>query len=369
MNIFVNARFLTQNISGVQRYAIEISKRLKQSLPEVVFLTPKNIIQNELAQTLNAKAFGRLTGHLWEQMELPMFIKKNSGREQYLLLNFSNVAPLMCRNNFVSLHDITFIKFASSYSFLFSTYYKLLIPRIIRRARHVFTVSETVKQELHEHFKISTQKISVTYNAIDARIFNTDDRNPQGEDETINSLGKYILAVSMFNPIKNLPRLISAFISANLDGVKLVIVGGHYKSFKKDKNGIDAQNRPDIIFLGRINDPKKINLLYRKAQAFVFPSLYESFGIPPLEAMASGCPTIVSKAGALPEVCGDATCYVDPYDVNSIASAIKKLLSDNSYRNNLILLGKQQAAKYDWQNAVEVILQKIKDFEALAKCA
>src|SRR5438045_3960670 len=99
MTIIVNGKFLSQNISGVQRYATEISKQLKASTPDIVFLAPHNILHGGLADFLEARIVGRRTGHLWEQIDLPLYLKKNFGKEKYVLLNFTNTAPLLCANN------------------------------------------------------------------------------------------------------------------------------------------------------------------------------------------------------------------------------------------------------------------------------
>ena len=352
---------LTQNISGVQRYAIEITRRLNKILPETIFLTPANIIHNEIAVELNAKVIGKHTGHLWEQFDLPLYIRRNYNEKKYILINLANTAPLLIRNNIVTIHDITFIKFPQSYSFLFGSFYRLLIPIIIKRAKLIFTVSRTAKEEILEFFKLDPSFVVVTYNAIDSALTDHKFNEKKHFPETLvkKSVNKYILTISMFNPIKNLISLLRAFDLLELDNVKLVVVGEAYKSFKKIKEIEKYKNHKNVIFLGQINNKEEIMNLYSNAEIFVFPSLYESFGIPPLEAMACDCPVIVSKAGALPEVCGDAAYYINPQDINCIKEAILDVFSNLELRNHLINKGKIQINNFNWDVSAANIINSI----------
>lgn len=361
MKVIVNGKFLTQNVSGVQRYAMEMSKQLKAKVPDILFLTPRNVLHTALAQTLEAEVIGHRTGHLWEQVDLPLCVTRRFGKKKYVLLNFTNTAPLLCPRNLLTLHDITFLKFASSYSFLFSTYYKLIVPQLVKRAVALFTVSETARKELEDQFGLAKGKIQVTYNAIDRSIFN----DVKITNKKLQALLKnreaerYVLAVSMFNPIKNLTRLIASFQNAKLPNLKLVIVGEHYKSFKKQNGLAQQQANPNLVFLGRIDDAKALNFLYQNATAFAFPSLYESFGIPPLEAMASGCPVVVSNAGALSEVCADAAYYVNPTDVEDMTKGLKKMMNDEVLRRRLIQKGKERVLQFSWEQSANVVLQTL----------
>ena len=128
---YVNARFLTQNITGVQRYAIEISKQLKIQLGnEVRFVSPKNIIHNKIAEELEVCVVGKNRGHIWEQFDLPIYLTKNKSP---LLLNLANTAPICYGNNIVTLHDIAFERFSENFNWKFGIFYRLLIPRIAKK--------------------------------------------------------------------------------------------------------------------------------------------------------------------------------------------------------------------------------------------
>ena len=149
----VNSRFLTQNITGVQRFAIEISKQLKKLLnSKIQFVAPKNIIHKDLAEELDVKVIGYNTGHLWEQIDLPLYL---SSIGKPLLLNLSNTAPLFYKNKIVTIHDVAFKRFPQTYSFKFRMFYNLLIPIILKNSKHILTVSEFSKNEINKIYGIS----------------------------------------------------------------------------------------------------------------------------------------------------------------------------------------------------------------------
>src|SRR5687768_11068529 len=138
----VNARFLTQPITGVQRFAIEISKELKKANPQIKFIAPKEIIHHNLANELNAQLYGKMSGHFWEQLELPAYLKK---QHSPLLINLANLAPVTYNNYIATIHDLSFLQFPKSYSRKFYYYYKFLIPKIAGRAKKIITVSENAR--------------------------------------------------------------------------------------------------------------------------------------------------------------------------------------------------------------------------------
>ena len=358
MKVLVNSRFLSQNISGVQRFAIEISRGLKKNYNNIEFLSPAKIIHKEIAKELNVITVGKSSSHLWEQFELPLFIKKNYSSQPFILVNLANSAPILIDRNLITIHDLTVIKYSSSYSFLYATFYKIIFNIIIKKALHIFTVSESSKRDIVEKFHLRPAKITVVYNAV-AKIF-INNISESNENFNLPIKEKYILTVSMFNPLKNLHRLLQAFEMLEKKPIKLIIVGGHYKSFKKIKEIEKYRTNPDIIFLGQLNDVQKLVTLYKHAELFVFPSIYESFGIPTLEAMACGCPVVVSRAGALPEVCEDAAIYIeDPFNVITIKNAMQSVLNNSYLKNKLRILGFEQVKKFRWERSVQILLGKI----------
>ena len=218
----------------------------------------------------------------------------------------------------------------------------------------IVTVSDFSRQELMTHFQIPEHKISVIPNAVSRQF-----RQMAAEAEWMeNPHGEYILAVSSIEPRKNFPNLIRAFNRLKLEDTKLLIVGSRESIFHNPELSSLVEGNPNIHFTGYVTD-RELAGLYRHAKLFVFPSFYEGFGIPPLEAMACGCPTVVSRAASLPEVCGDASHYVDPESVESIASGITDVLTDEGYRNTLIERGKKQVNQYDWDRSARQYLQLV----------
>lgn len=350
--IYVNARFLTQNITGAQRCAIEISRALKRLQPDINFLAPGNIIHKELSGLFEVKRVGKLSGHFWEQVELPDYLKKQG---KPLLLNLVNTAPLNYKNKAVTIHDLSFLRHPEWFSKSFYLLYSFLIPKIIRNSRYVITVSEFSKREIIELLKIPQDKIKVIYNAVSEE-FN----DPKIIGDAIgNKHGDYILAVSSLDPRKNFKNLILAFNSLNIPGLKLVVVGRENKRIFNDKEIGKAANSANVEFTGYISDSQLAGL-YRNAKLFVYPSLYEGFGLPPLEAMSCACPVIVSKLASLPEVCKEGAYYIDPFKIESIAEGIKKVLNDQALREDLMRKGRERIKLFSWANSAKKLIEVLK---------
>lgn len=345
--LIINSRFLTQNITGVQRFAIEISKQLKKFYGEnIQFVSPKNIIHHDLAKELDVKIIGNKTGHLWEQIDLPKYLKDNGSP---LLLNLANTAPLFYKNKIVTVHDIAYERFPENFDWKFRVFYKLIIPNIIKNAHHTLTVSEFSKQEIIEFYNTDKEKISVVYNAVN-NIF-----VPKTEDKK----EKYILAVSSLNYQKNFHSLVKAFNQLNGTGTKLYLVGGINKNFASMELLNDIEENESILFKGRVDDEELVSL-YSNAICFVYPSLYEGFGIPPLEAQACGCPVICSNVASLPEVGGqDSVVYCNPYDVNDIREKIELVLNNENLQNDLRVKGFENIKRFSWENSANRIIKII----------
>jgi glycosyltransferase involved in cell wall biosynthesis len=352
--IIVNARFLTQPITGVQRFAIELCLCLIKFIPNIKFVSPKNILQTELAKQLEVHSFGMFTSHLWEQFELPIYLKQIHNP---ILLNLCNTAPLYYKKNIVCIHDIAFEVNPKWFSFAFVKLYQFLVPRIARQSLQIITVSNFSKISIMEYTGVPEEKIIVIYNGITS-IFQK--CKNQEEEKPVFS-GNFILAVSSIDPRKNLVSLVRAFKRINNYNLKLIIVGSESKIFADTQLKFEITDCPNIIFTGYLSD-KALSNLYKKAHIFVYPSLYEGFGIPPLEAMASGCPTIVSETSALPEICGDASLYINPLDIDDISTKIKLLAIDEALRQKLINKGYKQIEKYNWEKSADKIAALLKQY-------
>lgn len=351
--LIINSRFLTQKITGVQRYSVEISKQLSQIFPNTTFVSPQNIIQKELANQFQPEIYGSFSGHIWEQLELPKYLHKNKSP---LTLNLGNTAPLFYRNKILVIHDLIYLRNPEWFSKKFTYQYKFLIPKIAKNALKVVTVSEFSKKEIIELLNIPEEKIEVAYNSVSDEFVSYIDKNYK------NVYGDYILAVSSLDPRKNFKNLILAYNKLNLKDIRLLIVGAkNTKVFGDNELDNIINNNPNITFTGYVSDRELANL-YKNAKIFVYTSLYEGFGIPPLEAMACGCPTVVSNISSIPEVCSDAAYYINPHDINNIARGIYEVLNDEKTQQELKLKGLERAKVYSWSKSGKKIAQVIQNY-------
>lgn len=348
-NIYIAARFLTQPITGVQRYGIELSKAIKKlnAEYELSFVAPKNVLHGNLTNLLDTKIVGNLTGQFWDQIELLRFLKKQNNP---LVVNFSNTLPVFYKNKIVTVHDIIHLKYPVSYSY--KNYYKIIFPLMIKNSKHIITVSEFSKNEISNYFKVGKDKISVVYNGISEKF-----RPIKGKSEN------YILGVSSVAYHKNFRNLIKVFLKIKMEDIKLYIVGGfNEKIFGKESGKIldeIEKNNDKIKFLGRVDD-KYLVKLYSNAICFVYPSLYEGFGIPPLEAQACGCPIVISNIPVFKEVYGGSALYFNPLSIDDMVEKIVKIVKDEEFRQKLKEKGFINTKKYSWGSSAKQFFEVLK---------
>lgn len=351
MEFFINSRFLAQVVTGVQRYAIEISKQIKRQNPSAVFLAPNNVLDKTLAGVLGVKTVGKLTGHLWEQFDLPRFLKKQ-GRP--ILLNLCNTAPLYYPRNVVTIYDLSVLHNPDWFSLKFRLYYRLVLSQISRKALKVVTSSSFSKQKIIELLGVPQDRIVVIPGAVAEKFSNLAGKSFPNEH------GRYVLAVSSLDPRKNFARLIEAFLRARLKDVKLIVAGGQSRVFSDPGLQKIVQNADNIFLTGYLEDTQLAGL-YQNALCLVYPSLYEGFGLPVLEAMACGCPVVASRIPPLSEVCGDAAYYVEPEDIGSITNGICKVAADEQLRKTLVNKGSERTAMFSWKASAQQLLQVVKE--------
>ncbi len=288
--------------------------------------------------------------------ELPSLCRKyhlDLMHTQYFI-PFDRPCPVVC-----TIHDICFEHYKNI--FTKKEYYtqKMLIPYAAKNSACVFTVSSHAKQDIQEHYSIPEDKVIVTYNATDPSF-----RKLTSSELMVEELKKkfeikanrYILSVGNLQPRKNLVRLIRAFIKLKKTEpeIQLVLVGK--KAWMYDeilKAAIEGSE--DIIFTDYV-DQEELVRLYNGAELFVYPSFFEGFGIPPLEAMACGVPVVVANATSLPEVVGDAGSYFDPFDIDSILESIKKMLYDRELRERSIERGYERVKAFAWERSSRIIM-------------
>lgn len=290
-------------------------------------------------------------------IELPKLCKKyklDLLHTQYFI-PFSRPCPVVC-----TIHDICFEHFKDIFTKKEYFRQKLLIPYAAKHAKYIFTVSTHAKNDIVSHYHVSQDKVIVTYNAVNKNFRKLTDKELQEEElrskfHIGNSV--YVLTVGNLQPRKNLPKLIRAFVAykkKHPDDIKLVIVGKKAWMFS-DILKEACQNNRDIIFTDYVTNTDLIRL-YNAARCFVYPSFFEGFGIPPLEAMACGTPVAVSNKTSLPEVVGDAGLYFDPFKENEIEECIESMI-DRKKDENLEKIMKEQVLKFSWKESVCKIME------------
>ncbi len=348
--IYINSRFLAQSLTGVQRFATELSFQLKEILGEKIkFVAPPDIIQKEIAKELNAEIIGSHTGYFWEQVELPQYLEKQGSPP---LINFCSVAPLFYKNNIIAVHDITWVRFPETYSKSFRLVYNFLIPRLCKRAKHLITVSEFSKNELSHYYKLPKEKITIIPNAVNS-IF-----KPVFQENLYCEM--FFLAVSSVKANKNFPVILSSFekLQKRIPEAKLFVIGDLKGTAFNHINLTRYEKSPNIKMLGRVSDEDLIRY-YSNAVAFIFPSLYEGFGIPALEAQACGCPVISSNTSSMPEVLLDSVLYCNPTDSNAFAQNMYNLATNSVLRQELIRKGFDNVQRFSWKTSAEKICSDI----------
>ncbi|MFY0651224.1 MAG: glycosyltransferase family 4 protein [Cyclobacteriaceae bacterium] len=354
--LYINGRFLTQKVTGVQRFCIEVVTRLIRVIPNTVILSPRHIDNKELAKRVNARVIGKYSGYLWEQVELPIYLKKLGSP---LLLNLANTGPLLYNNQVTTIHDLAFKRHPEWFSKKVAITYNFLIPKLAQKSRHIFTVSEFSKQEINELLEINHNKITVVANAVPILVSKYHD--DIHSSDLLFEERNYVLAVGSLDPRKNMIILIKAFDRIReKHGSELILIGSESKIFRSSKELRKLLNKTGVSFTGYLSD-ERLRAAYKNARAFIYPSLYEGFGIPPLEAMTFGCPTCVSDIEVLRETCGDASLYFDPKNVESITSALDKILGDKELSSTLKTKGQYQVEKYDWDNSAKLLKSSIHD--------
>lgn len=295
----------------------------------------------------------KIYGHS-EQIKFPY---KAVGRGGVLHCPHYNI-PLLYRGKLaVTIHDITHIKYPQYLPNKAAlSYAKFMITAAIKKSSVIFTDSENTKNDLIEHFRVKSDRIKVIYCATASffRVKEKQEYEGLKDKYSINPSKKIILYVGNKKPHKNLEKLLYAFDKLKLkDDCVLVLVG---KSFDNYKNLEDIAEKLDlnkqIVHTGFISDDELVSL-YNLADVFVFPSLYEGFGLPPLEAMACGTPVVCSNTSSLPEVVGDAAYLIDPMDIASMAKGIDEVLVNSELRESLISKGFEQVKLFSWEKAVE----------------
>ncbi len=345
--IVINGRFLTQPVTGVQRYGREVLSALAGILKqesssfssryqfEILMPSVTGPVAN--LNPIPVRSIGRWGGQAWEQFELPRYAAG------YPIINFANTAPIRYRNQIVTIHDASVFAAPDGYSQSFRLWYRALHRQLAKRVPLVVTDSAFSRDELGKYCGLDSRKCLIVPLGAEHIL-----REP-ADLSILERLGlgskQFVLCAGSLNPNKNLSALVeTAHRLQKLDCSLVVAGGGNARVFQNSSISF-----PDNVkYTGYVSDAQ-LRALYESASCFVFPSKYEGFGLPPLEAMACGCPVVSSNAASLPEVGGSAAMYVDPNQPEGIAEAVIRVVQDKSHQAELSAKGKAHAAKIRWE--------------------
>ena len=301
---------------------------------------------------------------LREQIHVPWVLLRERP-DVYHAPHYVLPAAVPCRS-VVTIHDCIHLMFPQYLpNRAAHAYARATMWAAARRSDRILTVSEASKRDILHFFNVPPDKIVVVYNAIDEHFWVTPSREAVDRVRERYQLDHpFVLYVGNIKPHKNLVRLIEAFAELRKsedEDLKLLIIGDEISRLPALRRAVHQHKlHKHVRFLGYLSDDT-LAILYRLASAFVFPSLYEGFGLPPLEAMASGTPVVTSNQSSMPEVTGDAAVLVDPYDVDSIVEGMRRVLDDPACAAALGKKGQERARAFSWERSVEQIRQVYQD--------
>lgn len=359
----INGRFMGVPITGVQRFAREILLALDRVLPEhrpgvrVLMAVPPGILGTHQAmafQHIDLVEVGRRQGHAWEQLELSRF------SPDLPLVSLCNTAPLWRQRQSVVIHDAAVFSLPQAYSRKFRLAYKALHHGLARTGAKLLTVSEFSKQDLARHLHVPSKAIGVLPESGEHMLRLTPDDTILDKHDLRQR--PFVLAVSSNHMGKNFAFVAEALLTLERQqgnpGFDVVVAGGSNSTVFAQR----GTTLPSFIKrVGYVSD-EQLCSLYQHATCFVFPSVYEGFGLPPLEAMSLGCPVLASDAASIPEVCGDAAMYFQPHDASTLLKALQRvMIADEKNKRAWRERSLQHSQQWTWDRAARTLLQHMEE--------
>jgi glycosyltransferase involved in cell wall biosynthesis len=361
MHVLVDARLYSSEFTGIGRYTYELLEEFFKQKPDwkftiflgekefKVFIPPSKNIKKILA---NEKIYS-------VREQTTFLFKLNKVSADITWFPHFTVPYFYNRPYITTVHDLTLSFFPGKKmnSFIHRTVYFLVLRNALKNSKHILTVSNHTKKDLVKHENIQKEKISVVYNAVNNTFFN------KSEDfyKKYQSYKNFFLYTGQHRSHKNLLGMVKGFhlfLKTTKETFYLIITGKKSDLYTEVSEYCKNNNlNMNIIFLGLVGE-KELIFLYQNARAYIFPSFYEGAGIPPLESMASKTPVIASFSSSIPEICGDAVLYFDPYKPKTLASNLEKIIEDKDLQKDLINKGLKQVRKYSWHESAKKILDK-----------
>ncbi len=349
----INGRFLSQPSTGVQRYACEIVRALDvlltnghplASMLQIELLVPKGQTIELPLRRIRTRVVIGARGHLWEQLVLPQSLSGG-------LISLCNTGPIALSKHIVCVHDLNTRLYPASYSLQFRTLYRALLPRLGRSANAIATVSCFSADQLVSYGVASANKIKVIPNGHEHALR----WKPRHSQKTRSAADpNTVVLIGSLAPHKNIGLVLGLAPKLAAAGLKIAVAGiNNARVFNASGISPAANN---IIWLGGLSDDELAALLV-DSFCLAFPSFTEGFGLPPLEAMALGCPVIATDRASLPEVCGEATLFASPTDPEAWFQQIIRLRDNEPLRSQLVAKGRLRAKHFSWQKSAELYLE------------
>ena len=372
MRIAIDAHSVGAKLAGNESYAVNLIEALAQ-IDRVndytLYVTTTEAYERFNQRWPNFKVHTTLP-HT-PLIRIPLTLSAELRKHPVDVLHVQFTAPPFCPCPvIVSLHDLSFEHLPQTFNRRSRTQLRLTVRHSARRAAQILTLSEHTRRDVIETYSIAADKVTAIPLAAPTHFCAVnDDMELQRVRHTYGINGDYVLSVGSIQPRKNLVRLIKAYASlrdrhAGNKFPKLVLVGKCAWLYDETLRALDETKvRESVVLTGYVPEAD-LPALYSGALCFVYPSYFEGFGLPPLEAMKCGAPVIVGNATSLPEVVGDAGLKVDPFDVSAIAGAIEELINNSELRHELRVKGSQRASMFDWRNTAQ---QTLKVYEQVAR--
>lgn len=364
MRIGIDARMYGSSFTGIGRYTAELIDHLAKLDQENTYVLFMRKEAYEKFQCPNERFEKRLADFRHYSFGEQIGLLRLLNKEKLDLVHFTHFnAPVFYKKAFVvTIHDLTLSFFPGKKmnSFFHRWAYHWVISRVTRRAKKIMAVSENTKKDLMQTLHLPEKKIEVIYNGVSEKFGSSEPTKRQHLMKKLGLSKPYFLYTGVWRDHKNVVGLIRAFVNFNREvgnQYELVITGAPNSTYREVPDTIKMLNAEGQVHLVGLVSEEDLHALYLQAMAYAFPSFYEGFGLPPLEAMQCGTPVVASNTSCIPEICGEGNAlFFDPYNLADMQAKLKQIAQDAGLRQRLVDRGKERVKAFSWEKMTQAIL-------------